>query len=446
MLPIIPFEVLIPLTIAATALCLGLIVWIVIRRAVLTLWHRDGDRLTEQVERLVRHAYSTPGASGAGVVQWLGRGHPTRIESLVRAIERVETGNGSLNEWVEERTQIPVRLSQIVVAGGNPSRAISWTKRWARVAAARAAARLRLISAMPALIRAMDDPDHDVGYAAADALSQLNVPEAADAILQRITTKPTLNNARLAALIEHMDCDMTKLFRTHLEREDSQALFWTATLIGQKEMFDLITVVKPLLESPDPNVRAAACECVGELKIKLTDRWLAPLLYDEKWFVQSHAAKALGELHADWAVPDLVELLTSNEWWIRQNAADALVEIGAPSMDAVERLLESDDRFARHTSVEILERLGWIASVLQRAINGEAKAPVLLRLFGENGGVGYLENAVFVAPEEGVPILLEILRQQGDDATYGRLRAAAEQMPEHLQEMARAIAAEVKGR
>ena len=442
MLPIIPFEVLIPLTIFATLLCLGAIAAIVGRRAQLKWWSREGNRMADQVGTLILAAREKRAAPET-LTQWLGRRRASRIDGLVRAIDRLETEDGGVRDWMAG-TPVPAHLAEIVSDSSNGKR--SRGARWSRVAAAQALARLRVVSTMPALARAMDDEDTEVGYAAANAVSALDVPEAGDALLTRISTRSRLNNARLAALIEPMTCDLTEVFRKHLGRDDVQALFWTATLIGQKEVFDLVVEVRPLLSSDDPNVRAASCECIGELKIPLTDRWLAPLLKDDKWFVQSHAAKALGEHRAAWAVDELVELLQSNEWWLRQNAADALVKIGRDSAEPVERILWSEDRFARHTAVEILERIGWIHSVVDRAVRDDPRAESFLKQFGTSGGLGYLENALFTIPEDGIPILLGILRELGDDATYGRVRAASEQIAERFRPLALSVAAEVRAR
>lgn len=445
MLPIIPFEILVPLTIAATLLCLSVIILIVGRRAAVRWWSRGGNRLTDQAENVLYEARSGK-EPPESVTRWMGRTRGARIESLVRAVQRAEATDGEVRAWLAENTGLPERLGEIVALPSANGRRLHLQDRWTRVAAAKALGVLRFPQALPSLTQAMDDTDSEVGYAAADAISRLNLPEGGDVILQRISVQPRLNNSRLAALVEGMSCDLTEVFRTHLKRDDSQALFWTATLIGQKEIFDLVVEVRPLLESENPNVRAAACECVGELKIPLTDRWLAPLIRDEFWFVQSHAAKALGELRAAWAVEDLVELIYNDEWWVRQNAADALVKIGRDSAEAVERILWSEDRFARNTAVEILERIGWIHTMVDRAVRDDPRAESFLRQFGLCGGLGYLENALFTAPEDGIPVLLGILREHGDDATYGRVRAAAEQMPERFRPLAYAVATEVRAR
>lgn len=445
MLPIIPFEVLLPLAMAATLLCVAVIVGIIGRRAVIKWWDRGGNRLTDQAERLIK-AVSAGEQPPETLTRWLGRARSVRIDSFVRAVKRIESRDGEIRDWLAAETDVPERLGEIVASGSDGRSRRLRRERWTRVSAAQAVAALRLETTLPNLVRGIDDPDEEVSYAAAGALGRLNHPEGADAIMGRISAEARLNNSRLASFVENMTCNLQDVFRKHLQREDPQARYWSATLIGEKQMVELVEDVRPLLDSPNPNVRAAACECVGELRIPLTDRWVAHLMDDEMWFVQSHAAKALGQLGAAWAVEDLAQLLFSGEWWVRQNAADALIQLGSDSADAVEPLLWSEDRFARNTAVEVLERIRWIPTMLGRATRDDPRAVPALRQFGICGGLGYLENALFTTEETAIPILLEILRELGDDATYGRIRAAAEQMPERLRPHAYSVASEVQGR
>jgi HEAT repeat protein len=443
-LPVIPFEILIPVTIFAALLVAVAVGFIFARRASVRWWTKNGERLTRQAQQLVVDAKNGD-RSPEAVAHWIGRNRPVRIDSLVTAVLRVEETDGELKGWLDS-SPVTERLGEIAASGAETNGNQRRRARWARVAAAQALGRLRLHEGLDALRIALDDPDLEVGYAAADALARLNIPAAGAAILDQIQVEQRLNNSRLASYVEPMTCDLTEVFRDQLQRTDAQALFWTVTLIGHAEIFDLVVEIRPLLDSEDANVRAATCEAIGELKIPLTDRWLAPLLADEMWFVASHAARALGELRAAWAIDELVKLVYDNEWWVRQNAADALIKIGPQASEAVERVLWSEDRFARNTAVEILERIDWINSTVDRAARDDSRAKEALRQFGVSGGVGYLENALFTVSEEGVPELLALVRELGDDASYGRIRAAAEQMPERLQPLAYSVAAEMRGR
>ena len=368
MLPVIPFEVLIPLTIFAVLLCLGTVAVILGRRASVKWWSREGERLADQASALLAKARD---GNPQSIQRWLTHGAPGRIDGLVRAAKRIEASDGELRSWIGD-TGVPDRLVQILTK--QSGRGSTRRDRWGRVAAAQALGDLGLIEGLDALVDGIEEEDTEIAYASAGALATLDTGESAAAILDQISSTPILNNSRLASLIESMSCELTEVFRAQLRRTDSAALFWTATLIGEKEMFDLVVEVRPLLESGDANVRAAAAECVGDLKIPLTDRWLAPLLHDEAWFVQSHAAKSLGELRATWAVDELAELLHESEWWLRQNAADALVKIGRDAIEAVRKLLHDKDRFARNSAVEILERIGWIHIVLDEAVRDDEEA------------------------------------------------------------------------
>jgi HEAT repeat protein len=443
-LPFLPFDILLPLALGAAALCLGLM-GVIIGRRLLEAWTNQDEQLVRHAVTLLRLDYVAESIDDTELLLWLGRDRPARIESLIAAVERLESEIVDIREWLSEETRLGARLAELALA---PPRRVWWpgrVSRWTRVSAVRALGLLRLPGSLPVLGQALDDADPEVAHAAAEALGRLDA-RAADALLQRIAVVQRVNNSRLAAVLETMTGDLTDDFRRHLDRDDVQVHYWIATLIGQRQMPELVLNVRPLLDSPDPNVRAAACECLGQLRVPLTDRWLATRLHDDVWYVQSNTARALGALGAAWAVDDLARMLTSREWWVRQAAADALVALGGPALEPVVRVLEAPDRFGRNNAVEVLERMGWVGTVLERVAYGDPCGEEQLRRFGESGGIGYLENALFSAPEAAVPALLGVLRQLGDDATYGRLRAAAEQMADHLRPMVYDVALAVRGR
>jgi HEAT repeat protein len=244
-----------------------------------------------------------------------------------------------------------------------------------------------------------------------------------------------------------MKCDFTDRLREGLGRDDPRALYWALILVGHKKAYELIEQVRPHLTSQDANVRAAACRCLGELKLRLTDRWLLPRLEDEAWFVQCHAAKALGEMGASWAADDLAKLLSSPQWSVRQNAAHALAELGPAAQGPAENVLFSDDGYARNSAVEVLAHLGWPERTVERAQQtGARELMELLERFGRSGGLGHLENALWVVPESAVPLLLGLLEKIGDRATYGRIRASRYRFSPEVQELALATAERVKAR
>ena len=440
MIPILPFDLLVPLALGTTALVLTLVTVVFSRRLLLKWWSQGGERAIATAEALALDAYSGKGSADAAA-HWITGGRPARIRAFVTASRRIEAEKATWNEWLA-KSEIPSALARVAVPpeGSRPA------PRWKRAAAVVAIGQLRL-DQHPVLVRALDDQDLEVAYVAAEAIGRLDTSEGARAIFERIGGQTDLLDSRLASLVEDMSCDASEVFGEALRSKNITIVYWALTLTGRKKVVELIELVRPHLSSPDPNVRAAACECIGELKLRLTDGWLAPHLQDEAWFVQCHAIKALGEMNAVWAAEEISSLLHSPHWWVRQNATQALADLGSVSEPYVERILCSEDKYARNSAVEVLARLGWAEQTimrLQRSRSGEAME--LIDRFGRSGGLGYLENALWVLPESAVPLLLELLEKMGDRATYGRIRAARHRFTPDLQELALATADRVKAK
>lgn len=449
MIPALPVGLLEPLAWGTALLCAAMIAAILLRR-VWILWRgRVEDALAERVETLLLR-FITGELPPAALERSLARPDRKRIQALVRAVVRVETaGHADLRDRLRA-AGLPRALAAAVEPRGRLGGL--GKDRWTRAAAARALGALGLAEGLPALERALDDDDPEVAYAAAGALAALEIPEAAAAIGRRIGKGTRLNNARLAAHLETMRCEIAPVLRDLLERDDPVAAFFALGLVGEKRAYDLVEEVRGFLASADANVRAAAAECLGRLRVPLTDRWLEPLLEDAAWFVRCHAAKALGDLGAAWAAPAIARFLEDREWWVRTNGAEALVAIGrsgeagrAEAVAAAEDvLMTSGDRFARNTAVDVLERLGWLETSLGRAAAGDRRARAALEVLALSGGVGHLENALSTAPEAALPVLLDLLADLGDDATYGRIRAAMTRIPEALRPRALEVAAALR--
>ena len=430
MLPIVPFDVLLPLALGAVVLVVLLSALILLRRAFVRWWSQGGERQRRKARALILEAMDR-GEAGR-LTRWISRGRASRVRVFLEGVERVRDRRPEVDEWA--RTSGVSRV--LARSARTPTRRllgrrIPWG-RWRKVSALLAIGELRLPE-HEALLVALDDPDPEVAYAAAEAIASVDFPRGARAIFRKIGPTSPLLDSRLATFLENMTAGVHEVLEEGLSREDPAVLYWTLTLIGRKRVFELVDRIRPHLECPDPNIRAAGCKSLGLLKVRLTDRWMEPLLQDPVWFVQAQAVKAMGRMKAGWAAPDLAGLLTSPHWWVRQNATQALIELGEEAEEAVEEVLRSEDRYARHSAVEVLARVGWVQARVVQASRGDEDAQEILRGYGRSGGLGHLENALQEVPAFAVPFLLALLEELGDDATYGRIRAARYRFPPDLQ-------------
>ncbi len=149
------------------------------------------------------------------------------------------------------------------------------------------------------LVKAVEDTDWVVRFAATEALSWIGDPMATTVMSKLLADKYWM--VRVAAL------------RGLQELNDKAALP------------DIINVSK----DANSNVREAAAEALGYLGTVETIPVLTGMLQDDERFVRFAAVEALGRIGTDAAVPVLVRAL--NDMNIRMSAAYALGQIGSPA-------------------------------------------------------------------------------------------------------------------
>jgi HEAT repeat protein len=183
--------------------------------------------------------------------------------------------------------------------------------------------RLDLDQTLPALRKAVSDPEHEVRAAAVSALGQLKSPKALDDLLTALKDQDrSVQRAAVAALGE-------------LGAESESA----------------VARLTEVLEAKDPDLRRTAVWALGNIGSKAQSAVpaLIKALLDKD--VQRDATYTLGRIGAgaSAAVPRLMELLDDPQ--LRYQAAHALSEIGPSAKAALPKLRafakDRDTRFAK---------------------------------------------------------------------------------------------------
>ena len=147
------------------------------------------------------------------------------------------------------------------------------------------------------------------------------------------------------------------------------------TLGGQDLQTALVVLRDRLLNDPEPDVQAAAADCLGALKLTeafedlqqlyhTTPEWLVKFsiiatlgelgeprsfellkeaLTSENDLVQTAAISSLGELGDMQAIPLLVPYATNPDWQIRYRVVQALNRLGGPEAHSTLETLANDE-------------------------------------------------------------------------------------------------------
>ena len=231
-------------------------------------------------------------------------------------------------------------------------------RKWRRARAAKVLGELNLPVASAALYRALDDPDPDIRSVAARGLSKLRHPRAQAALIEILGRHEELISSRIAAMFIDVGAASVPLLVKNMRNTNWRARFWTAEILGQVADRRAEGVLVSALNDSSADVRAAAAKALGKIGTKSAGLQVIPLLRDAEWFVRSHAAWTLGQLKMVEAVGELVRSLYDRAWWVRKSSLEALANVGDAAIPALVATLQAEDRFARESAAEALQRLG----------------------------------------------------------------------------------------
>ena len=372
----------------------GLIPWLattaLVTIVVVTAWAMIGSshqRLTD------RHRLTADRISELAAV--IARLEPAeRGRAKKQLVERLDLTLVALREVIERSPDVRGEL----VAGGLAARVereLAGAKRkWDRVSAVGILGLLGAESSIEPLRGALDDPDADVAYGAAQALSLYQNPAAYIALLSALK-RERIPAPRVANMLESFRSPQAReLIERWADSELPRVRYWVAYLLGSLADPQSRAVIERLAHDPDDDVRANAAESLANFP---NEQLLDQLLRDDSWVVRSHAAKASGATGLGGLAPRLASLLEDRSWWVRQNATISLAALGEAATPCLLSQLHSNDRFARNKAAEALIRSGYAAKQIDRLAqqnphDREAASTFLIDL-GRAEALGTIETA-----------------------------------------------------
>ena len=295
----------------------------------------------------------------ASVLPGLGGGLARRDRPVVEAIllDHVQRVRGV------ERARLARALDELGFVDGYLA-GLSSPRWWTR---ARAAEHLGLAAAQratPHLLRALEDESYDVRLRAAKALAAAGGQAAVAPLAKALSESSRWSTIRIADILAGMGRPVVReLIDTfpHLSRHGKLAAL---DILGRIHPHEVVPWLHERLREPQRDLRARAVHAIGAIGATESAPILRAALADPEWAVRAMAAKGLGRLHDEAAISDLCAALRDSEWWVRANAGEALRRIGPRGIEALERMLDDEDRFARHQACLVLESAG----VLDRRI------------------------------------------------------------------------------
>jgi hypothetical protein len=206
---------------------------------------------------------------------------------------------------------------------------------WRRADSVRALGFVEELSALPAIMRALDDKHEEVRAAAVDATGRLGDPRAIPALLGHLADGSRYQRARIVDALRNLGPPVTPAL-VELARAHPDCTRLAAEVLG---LIGTIAAIDPLLQwcsDPRSDVRAAALGALGSIGLDDRSYYFAlRALGDGDPQARAMAARALGRGRREDAAGYLAERL-DDEWLPAAQAAGALRRLGGAGRAALE--------------------------------------------------------------------------------------------------------------
>ncbi len=253
---------------------------------------------------------------------------------------------------------------------------------WERRRAMLALGAMRVSEAIRPLSETLHDWQLNTRIFAVQALGRTGLPEAAEPIIEmhmagglKVPADP-IANALVRCFMGRPEALLPYLRRS--QGDTREMLARVVAEIATPAMADEMIV---LAGDPHPEVRAAAAKALAVAPLSLAIPALGDLMRDEVWFVRLRAASALNQIPHPRTIPPLLEAVGDANRLVRMRAASALAKFEHETVEILQSIVDSRDRYALHAIISALELGGGFEKVMAELedplLHGETAARLL---------------------------------------------------------------------
>lgn len=336
---------------------------------------------------------------GLKALQQLAASFPLRaLESVLLESELASRQIATLRRLCEDLGLVKVWQDQLQLGMARLPGWTGWIERFkplrfvSRVRAARNLGLIEHQSSWPLLVRALDDPDPEVQWAATRSLGAIREPASFAALARRLESQvlsttegatgcsaratrssmtrfPLRCAAALASMLDHKDTavrlEASEVVRVMLDRAAGASPRRPQFTVGGGDFPPELAekFLTGLSFDSNPDVRARTASVLGFVAGWRAEAVLARLLSDEVWFVRLHAVRALAQPRFQFLASRVARLLTDSYWRVREAATQTLLAQGGAGVS------------------ELMQHFFGESAPEERRCNGDARTPGLPDLY-----------------------------------------------------------------
>jgi len=236
--------------------------------------------------------------------------------------------------------------------------------------------------AIPPIAEALGDWQLDTRMIAVQALGRTGLAEAAEPMIEmQVAGALKVPVGPVANALVRCYMDPPEAILPYLRRSVGESRELLARVASELATHGMADEMILLAEDPLPEVRACAAKALAIAPLPLAIPALAKLVRDDAWFVRLRAVTALHQIHHPRVIPILLDAVRDSNRLVRMRSAAVLAKFEHETMEILQTIVNSRDRYALHAMISALELGGGFEKVMAQLadpmLHDEAAARLL---------------------------------------------------------------------
>jgi HEAT repeat protein len=241
--------------------------------------------------------------------------------------------------------------------------------------------------AVDTLAQTLKSRDEDVAYFSILALGNIKEVKSARVLLAFLE-KNVFRAHKIVSLLETFpDSIVDEVIKVACS-PNPVARFWAVKLLTKFKPQQCLVLLARLTKDVSADVRAAACECLGELQDAQAKDFILPALKDPAWFVRMHAIRALLKVagkecqSSDVCIKETIRLIEDDSWPVKEAVRKAMAQNIEAALPYIEDYLKGEDRNIKIICIGALMDSGYLPRLLNDLLSARGeKAKKAMQLF-----------------------------------------------------------------
>lgn len=243
--------------------------------------------------------------------------------------------------------------------------------KWRKVEAILSLGYTHTESAVDILKKLLYDKDTDISYFSIISLGEIKTVRSAKALLDFLKKSPD-SGYKIISVLQDFPKEIADEVIRLTEYHDPLVKLMALKLLSKFITAGHIAVLEKLTHDKSDDIRAAACDCLGNIGGEKTKSALTRCLKDDSWLVKSRAVIALGQAIGDAAIPDVISLIDDASWTVFDSVRNVMTSHIEASLPYIKKFLEGTNELAKKNSILALQNSGYIHKLLNKAASGGA--------------------------------------------------------------------------